>query len=499
MIEFSHILEFINPLSVTGPNPRHTGKLCQDSRKVEKGDLFIAVKGITSDGHHFIGEALDRGAAVIIAEHASPQDQACTIIVENTRKLLGPLAQFCAGNPARRMKIVGVTGTNGKTTVATLVWEILTKLHKKASLLGTVEKRILSESFQSQLTTADPIELAEDMKQMAEAGSDYLIMEVSSHALHQKRIKGISFDVAAFTNLSHDHLDYHESMNDYAASKRKLFNSLTDKSWAITNADDSRGMWMTNSTPANVLSFSFKGKGLINATLVSSNAGGNHILVDEAKVFSPLPGKFNAYNVTQALLICTALGLDGTEVAKVLAECKGAPGRMERVIPRESGQKNMPRVFVDYAHTPDALDNVCSTIREFSTTDEKLHVVFGCGGDRDPMKRPQMAKIAQKYGDKIIVTSDNPRTEDPQAIINQIAAGFSDLTNVSTIASREEAIRKAIQEAGKKDIVLIAGKGHETYQEINGVRNHFDDREIAEEVLSNRSDTLNSGRYDNVI
>lgn len=258
MITFQEVLNFIEPISVSGSPPERMGKLCQDSREVRKGDLFIAVKGVTSDGHNFIREAVERGASVVIAETEDPQNEVCRIVVDNTRELLGPLAQFFAGNPAGKMTVVGITGTNGKTTVATLVWQILTAMNKKASLLGTVEKRILTESYPSQLTTADPIELAEDMRQMAEAGSRYVVMEVSSHALHQKRVKGIEFDVAAFTNLSHDHLDYHESMNDYAESKRKLFNQLTDRSWAITNADDARGLWMVNSTPANVLSFSSK-------------------------------------------------------------------------------------------------------------------------------------------------------------------------------------------------------------------------------------------------
>lgn len=486
MTKFSDVLEFIKPLSVSGQHPERIGKLRQDSRDIEKGDVFIAVKGTKSDGHNFIQEAAERGATVIIADNDFHQEGICKVIVKNTRKLLGPLAQFFAGNPAAKMSVIGITGTNGKTTIATLVWEILTKLNRKASLLGTVEKRVLTESSQSQLTTADPIELAEDMKKMADAGSEYVVMEVSSHALQQKRVKGIEFSVAAFTNLSHDHLDYHESMNDYAAAKRKLFNSLTDKSWAITNADDSRGMWMVNSTPANILSFSFKGQGIIKATLVSSGSEGNHIMVDDTKIFSPLAGKFNAYNVTEALLICTALGLDGTEVAKALVDCKGAPGRMERVEIDGENRKKSPQIFVDYAHTPDALENVSSTIKEFSKKSEKLTIIFGCGGDRDPSKRPRMAQIAQKYGNKIVVTSDNPRTENPRDITDQILSGFSDLSNVTRIVSREEAIRQAISQAGADDIVLIAGKGHETYQEVNGVRNHFDDREVALDALMNR-------------
>ncbi len=481
------IIEFCNPISVTGSKPASIGKLCQDSRDVEKGDVFIAVRGLKSDGHNFINEAVSRGAAVVITENRIDTPiRVCVINVRSTRKLLGPLAQMMAGNPADKLTVIGITGTNGKTTVATLIWQILTKLSYKASMLGTVEKRVNSEIFKSHLTTADPIELANDMKQMVDAGSTFLAMEVSSHALDQKRVKGISFKVAVFTNLTHDHLDYHQSMNEYASAKKRLFNSLEESSWSITNADDDRGEWITNSTPAKVLSISFKKKGLINAEILKSDASGLTITIDGTEIHSPLVGEFNAYNVLQALLACTALGLDGKKIAEALSSCKGAAGRMERVNnPDETDQK--PIVFVDYAHTPNALENVASTLKEIKTSGQKLTIVFGCGGDRDKTKRPVMAEIAEQYADNVIVTSDNPRTEDPDAIISDIMAGFKKPEHVEAITLRDKAIEKAIVDADSNTIILIAGKGHETYQEINGVRSHFDDREIARKILSERN------------
>ncbi|MCC5941767.1 MAG: UDP-N-acetylmuramoyl-L-alanyl-D-glutamate--2,6-diaminopimelate ligase [Balneolaceae bacterium] len=482
-----NIIEFCNPITVFGKKPAIIGKLCQDSRDVQKGDLFIAVKGLKSDGHNFISEAVNRGASVVITEKkVDLPSTVCVIVVQSTRKLLGPLAQKMAGNPAEKLTIIGITGTNGKTTVATLIWQILTRLNYNASMLGTVEKRVNSEIFKSRLTTADPIELANDMKQMVDAGSKYLVMEVSSHALDQKRVKGIPFKAAVFTNLTHDHLDYHESMNEYASAKKRLFNSLEENSWAITNVDDERGEWITNSTPAKVLSISFKNKGLINAEILKSDATGLTISIDGTVIQSPLVGEFNAYNVVEALLVCTVLGIDGKKIADALRSCNGAAGRMERVNFADK-QGDEPIAFVDYAHTPNALENVASTLKRIKKSNQKLTIVFGCGGDRDKTKRPVMAEIAERYGDKVIVTSDNPRTEDPDAIISEIMTGFNDAGRVESITLRDKAIEKAIRNADKNTIILIAGKGHETYQEINGVRSHFDDREIARKALKERN------------
>ena len=444
------------------------------------------MKGTKSDGHNFIDEAIEHGAAVIISQKELDLDENVAVIqVKKTRKLLGKLAQRMEANPADKLTIIGVTGTNGKTTVATLVWQILSKLNYRASLLGTIEKRVLQEKSPSRLTTADPIELAEAMREMVEAGSEYLVMEVSSHALDQRRTKGISFKVAVFTNLSHDHLDYHETMNEYASAKKKLFNSLDSKSWAITNADDDRGEWIVNSTPAKVLSFSFGDKGLLQAKILRSDATGMTISLDETEIETPLVGRFNAYNVVEALLTCTALGIDGRNAAGILKHCHGAPGRMERVN-EDLAIENEPIVFVDYAHTPNALENVLSTLRELKTRHQKLVCVFGCGGDRDKSKRPKMANIAESFANQVIVTSDNPRSEDPDTIIDDIMEGFKHPDKITRIIQRKNAIKEAVLSSKAGSIVLVAGKGHEIYQEINSERIHFDDREIVREALQQR-------------
>lgn len=486
-MNFQELIAFCKPISVSGTEPEIIGSLRQDSREIERGDIFIAVKGIKSDGHNFINEAVERDAAVIISEKEIDIDSDVAVLqVKKTRKLLGKLAQEMEGNPAEKLTIVGVTGTNGKTTVATLIWQILTKLNYKASLLGTIEKRVLQKRSQSRLTTADPIELARSMREMVDAGSEYLVMEVSSHALDQRRIKGISFNVAVFTNLSHDHLDYHKTMSEYASAKKKLFNSLDSKSWAITNADDERGEWITDSTPAKVLSFSFEDKGLLQARILNSDATGMRISIDETVIETPLVGTFNAYNVVEALLTCTALGIDGQNAAGIFKHCHGAPGRMER-INDELAVKNEPIVFVDYAHTPNALENVLSTLKQLKKQGQKLIVVFGCGGDRDKKKRPKMAEIAESYANRIIVTSDNPRSEDPDSIIDDIMEGFKNRDKVTRITSRKGAILEAITSSEPGSIVLIAGKGHETYQEVNGERIHFDDSETGRNALKKRN------------
>ena len=484
---FSELILFCDPVSVTGPKPDEIGLLCQDSRKVTPGDIFIAIRGHESDGHDFIAKAVEKGATVIISEEkADDVDDVAQIIVKDTRALLGPLAQKVEGNPAEALTIVGITGTNGKTTVATLIWEILTDLGQPASLLGTVMKRFnRTQSSDSALTTADPIEIARDMRKMVQMGSKFLVMEVSSHALEQQRTTGIPFYVGIFTNLSHDHLDYHKTEENYAAAKKKLFDGLDSHSWAITNADDSYGEWMVKDTAAKVIGLSFKKHSTVQANIVQADASGTQIDIEDLQLKTSLIGRFNAYNSVQAVLALTALGFDGSHVADSFINCKGAPGRMERVNP-DSSPSEEPIVIVDYAHTPDALENVSSTLEGLKQNDQKLTIVFGCGGDRDKSKRPKMAAIAETYGDRVVVTSDNPRTEKPEAIIEDILEGFDDRLVVDQDPSRRAAIEKAIIEASDEDIVLIAGKGHETYQEINGERSHFDDREEARSALAKR-------------
>ena len=485
---YDKLITLCKPIDVSGPEPNEIGALTQDSRDVTKGSVFIAVKGFQVDGHMFIENAISKGASVIICEESYySEEDVCIIEVADTRSLVGPLAQAFQGYPAKKMKIIGITGTNGKTTVATLTYQLLMEMGgAKPSLLGTVAKRIEDETLDSLLTTSDPIELAEDMRRMVDARSTHLVMEVSSHALDQQRVDGINFQVAAFTNLSHDHLDYHDSFKDYATAKKKLFDELDNDAWAVINADDEQAKYIALDCTARAIDFSLNREITYPVKLISNNAEGLVIEIDEVKFETSLVGKFNAYNVTQSVLICKALGYELTTIARALKSAKGAPGRLERV--EAEGRDGLPQVFVDYAHTPDALENVLKTLSEIKAENQKLIAVFGCGGDRDKSKRPKMAAIADQWADEIIVTSDNPRSEDPDSIIDEIMKGFDQADKVKRITDRKKAIEEAISSADGNTIILIAGKGHETYQEIDGKRHDFDDREVAHRALSNKKD-----------
>jgi UDP-N-acetylmuramoyl-L-alanyl-D-glutamate--2,6-diaminopimelate ligase len=487
------LIKICKPVDISGDEPYAIRSLQQDSRQVKEDDVFIAIRGMNSDGHQFIEDAIARGASIIICEEPYyTDDKGVSIIeVEETRPLLGKLAQAFQGNPSKSLTNIAVTGTNGKTTVATLVWQVLNHLGEEVGLLGTVTKHYGGKEEKSRLTTADPVEIATDMKNMLESGCTIVSMEVSSHALDQLRTSGIEWDVAAYTNLSHDHLDYHKSMENYAAAKKRLFDSLDSTAWAVINFDDSYGELMVENCDAKIIDFSFKKKTSIQCTIVRSNQAGSLIKIDDIEVKTPLVGTFNAYNVTEAFLICTALGYDAKEVSNALSTCFGAPGRLEKV--NKPTDKDLPLVIVDYAHTPNALENVASTLSDIKESDQPLVIVFGCGGDRDKAKRPEMAKVAEAYGDTILVTSDNPRSESPESILKDIESGFSGKANWKPVVSRKEAIETAIREAPAYAIILIAGKGHETYQEINGDRLPFDDREIAREALDNRNSGKKSG------
>ncbi len=472
------LIELVNPLHVSRTKPEEDlHSIVQNSRQVTENSVFIAIKGHEVDGHMFLEDAISRGAKVLITEESYYTDAegVCVMEVENTRILLGKLAQAFEDNPAKSLKIVGITGTNGKTTTATLVHQVLSSLGKKASLLGTVSKKILEEELDSALTTSDPIELANDMKKMVEAGSEYLAMEVSSHALVQSRVSGFDFKVAAFTNLSHDHLDYHVTIDEYAKAKKILFDGLPSSSTAVINTDDQYGAFMLADCKAKSTLLSF---GTDQNYIQSNTSDGLTLVVDGTLINSPLIGEFNAYNVAQAFLICKSLGLKADSIATSLNNATGAAGRMQKV-----GLDSAPLVIVDYAHTPDALKNVLSTLKQVKESSQKLIVVFGAGGDRDTSKRPEMAKTAEEYADKIFVTSDNPRFENPDKIIEDILNGFSNKENVTSISNRKDAIKQAIAAANQNDIVLIAGKGHEDYQDVEGTKHPFDDRLIARDAL----------------
>lgn len=483
-MNIQNLIQLCNPLDFSRVDiPDDVGPIYQDSRQVTEGSVFIAIRGTEVDGHLFIDDAIRKGAKVVICEEPfyTEKPDVCIIEVENSRSLLGPLAQAFAGNPARKMKVIGITGTNGKTTTATLVYQVLSACGKKVSLLGTVSKYILDEVSDSRLTTSDPIEMANDMKAMVETGSEFLVMEVSSHALDQARVGGFDFEVGAFTNLTHDHLDYHHTVEAYAEAKKILFDNLSASATAIVNIDDPHGGFMLEDCDAKILTFSFeKGENHI----LSNTTEGITIVLNGTHIKSPLIGKFNAYNVAEAFLICQALGLKTSCITEALKTAKGAPGRMEPV--SINPEVPHPLALVDYAHTPDALENALSTLFHLKKKHQKLVVVFGAGGDRDAAKRPKMAVAAEKYADLIIVTSDNPRSENPDVIIADILQGFDSLENVISLTSREKAITRAVEEAGIRDIILVAGKGHENYQEINRVRHHFDDREVLALALRNK-------------
>ncbi len=472
------LIELVNPLHVSRTKPEgELRSLAQNSRNVKKDSVFIAVRGHEVDGHMFLEDAIAQGAKVLITEESYYTDAegVCVMEVENTRVLVGKLAQAFAGNPAKKLSVIGITGTNGKTTTATLVHQILTKAGKKASLLGTVSKKILEEEVSSSLTTSDPIELANDMKIMLEAGSDYLVMEVSSHALVQSRVSGFDFKVAAFTNLSHDHLDYHITLKEYAKAKKILFDSLPASSSAIINVDDEYGSFMFSDCTAKTVLFSFKSD---TNSIISNSSTGLKLELAGVEIESPLIGEFNAYNVAEAYLICKELGMDSSSISEALKTANGAAGRMQAI-----EVEGAPLAIVDYAHTPDALENVLSTLSQVKEKDQKLIVVFGAGGDRDASKRPEMAKAAETFAETIYVTSDNPRFENPDTIIADILAGFETTNKVTSITNRKEAIQQAISLAGKNDIILIAGKGHEDYQDVEGTKHPFDDRLVATEAL----------------
>ncbi len=474
------MLDICNPVDTRGTPPASLGSLCIDSRLVSLGDIFIAVRGPSVDGHDFIQAAVDAGASVIIAESTFELEGIFSIKVADTRPLAGMLALAERGHPERKMTLIGVTGTNGKTTITTLVYQVFQTLGYQCGLIGTVEKRIGERVLESKLTTPGPIELAVDLSNMAEAGCSHVVMEVSSHALDQCRTDGMKFHVACFSNLTQDHLDYHGNMEAYARSKAKLFSQLKPEAVAIVNIDDPYAESVVGNTPAQRWNISFKG-GTGNR-IVENSAAGIVLDMEGTIVQSPLSGDFNAYNVATAWLACVAAGCTPSNAAAALSSATGATGRLERVI----GPAGSPVVFVDYAHTPDALENVLRTVSAMRGSGNVV-VVFGCGGNRDTTKRPMMGSIAAKYADWVYVTSDNPRFEEPESIIDDIVAGINHFPNLIREADRPTAILAAVRTAGPDDIVLIAGKGHETYQEIKGVRYPMDDRLIAYEALSSNT------------
>ena len=483
MAVLKDILFGVNLKSIQGDRDMEITGLAFDSRAMKKGFLFVAIKGLTTDGHLFVEKAISSGASAILCESLpSDQKEGVTYIeTENSQKALGVCASNFYGRPSEKLKLVGITGTNGKTTIVTLLHDLFSKLGYKSGLLSTVENRIGEKIVESKYTTPDAIQLNELLAQMVFDGCTHCFMEVSSHALIQDRTEGLVFTGGVFTNISHDHLDYHKTFDGYIAAKKILFDNLPSEAFALVNQDDKRGRIMLQNTKADKQKFAIKSMADFKAKIIHNTLQGLELDVDGTNVWFKLVGGFNAYNLLTVYAIGVLLDEDKIEILEILSSLEAAKGRFEQV-PNSSDII----AILDYAHTPDALENVLKTIADLRTKNELMVTVVGCGGNRDKDKRPKMAKIAAQYSNKLILTSDNPRDEEPRAILDDMLVGVpkSLEKNTMVIEDRREAIRTACNLASAKDIVLVAGKGHETYQEIKGVRQHFDDKEVLTEMLN---------------
>jgi UDP-N-acetylmuramoyl-L-alanyl-D-glutamate--2,6-diaminopimelate ligase len=453
-----------------------------DSRRIEKGHLFVAIPGTQTDGHKYIPKAIELGATSILCEQMPEEqiDGVSYIIVESTESVVGIVATRFFGDPSRKLKLVGVTGTNGKTTIATLLYNMFRKFGHKCGLLSTVCNYIEDEAIPADHTTPDPIELNRLLAQMVDAGCDYAFMECSSHAIAQKRIGGLKFAGGIFTNLTRDHLDYHKTVENYRNAKKAFFDDLGKDAFAITNADDKNGLFMVQNTKAQVKTYSIRSMADFKAKIIECHFEGMYLDINGKEVGVQFIGKFNVSNLLAVYGAAIMLGKKPEDILVILSTLKSVSGRLEPIRSPEGYT-----AIVDYAHTPDALENVLNTINEVLNGKGKVITVCGAGGNRDKGKRPIMAQTAAKLSDKVIITSDNPRFEEPQDIINDMLAGLDNkqMKKVVSIVDRKEAIRTASMMAEKGDVILIAGKGHEDYQEIKGVKHHFDDREVVREIF----------------
>ena len=496
-MKIKEILVNCNLLKIEGDKDIDILDITFDSRKVSRGSLFFAVKGTQVDGHDYIEKAIGAGAVAIVCEKLpEAQTYGVTYIqVDNSAYVLGVAASNFYGNPSEKLKLVGVTGTNGKTTIATLLYRLFTDAGYNCGLLSTIENIINRDVVASTHTTPDPIELNQLLQRMVAQGCEYAFMEVSSHSIDQERIAGLHFAGGIYTNLTHDHLDYHKTMANYRNAKKKFFDTLPQSAFALTNLDDKNGTFMLQNTRARKLTYALKHDADFKGVILESHFDGMLLKVNGTEVFTQLVGGFNASNLLAIYGAATTLGFNKDELLLEISKLRGASGRFD-MVHSESGIVGI----VDYAHTPDALENVLQTINEvmktgslhspvpdskLSTLNSQLITVVGCGGNRDTSKRPEMAAVAVKLSDRVILTSDNPRNEDPDDIIRQMREGVAeaDKRKVLSITNRGEAIRTAVALAKKGDIILLAGKGHENYQEINGIKNHFDDKEVLSEAF----------------
>lgn len=476
------LMENINFKLINGSLAQNATNLVFDSRMAVAESVFIAIVGFTNNGHQFVKQAYNQGCRVfVVQENVELPEDATIIIVPNTSEALGLMACNFYGNPSKKLKLIGITGTNGKTTTTTLLFNLFMNLGRKAGLISTVVNKIGNEVIPSTHTTPNPVELNQLLDKMVKAGCEYCFMEVSSHAVHQNRIAGLDYKIAVFTNITHDHLDYHNTFAEYIRVKKAFFDGLSKDSFALTNADDKNGMIMLQNTSAKKLSFALKTPADFKGKVIENALSGLVMTINNTEVYSRLVGDFNAYNILAVFGVASILEIEELEVLRVLSNLESVEGRFQYL-----RSANGITAIVDYAHTPDALENVLKTIRGIRKGTEQVITVVGCGGDRDKTKRPKMASIAAKMSDKVILTSDNPRTENPATILEEMEAGLDENQQLKslTIQDRKQGIKTAISLANSGDIILIAGKGHEKYQEIMGVRHDFDDLKITNELFN---------------
>ena len=481
-MKLSALLSSCKILELVGNTEQDITGICFDSRKVSASSMFIATVGTLVDGHQFIISAIEKGAGVIVCEKLPKKLDATVtyVVVDNSSRAMGLIAAAYYQHPSKKVKLVGVTGTNGKTTVATLLSNLFQELGYKVGLLSTVENKINNTVIPSTHTTPDSITINELLLDMIAANCDYCFMEVSSHAIVQERIAGLSFTGGIFTNISHDHLDFHQTFEEYIKAKKYFFDQLPASAFALTNLDDKRGAVMLQNTKAHAKTYALQSMATFKAKIIENQFSGLFLNIDAEEVWFKMVGSFNAYNLLAVYATAMLLDQDKTRVLTILSTLSGAEGRFDYTI-----APNGVIGIVDYAHTPDAIKNVLQTIANIRKGNETVIAIVGCGGDRDKTKRPIMAEVACKLSDKVILTSDNPRTEDPAAILKEMEAGvpISLKKKTITIQDRKEAIRTACHLAKSGDIILLAGKGHEKYQEINGIKFPFDDKQIFSEIM----------------
>ncbi len=481
MRKLQDILYGVKMLSIEGTTSQMIDHLTFDSREAKESSAFFAIVGTVSNGHDYISQVIEAGCKTIVVSEAVETTNGVTIIrVEDTNEALAIVAHNFYGEPSKALKLIGITGTNGKTTIATLLYQLFSNLEFQTGLISTVVNKICDREIQSTHTTPDPIKLNALLREMVDEGCSHCFMEVSSHAIHQSRIKGLHFSGGVFTNITHDHLDYHKTFKEYIHVKKAFFDQLPNSAFALTNNDDKNGMVMLQNTAARKLTYAMRSMADYKVKVLENQFSGLVLSFNHTEIWTKLIGDFNAYNLLAVYAVAQELGLEETETLTIVSQLESVDGRFQ-FMQSSSGIT----AIVDYAHTPDALYNVLNTIEKIRTRNETVFTIVGCGGDRDKTKRPEMAAIACDLSDKVILTSDNPRSEDPNTIIDDMMEGVDGVSFKKTlsIVDREQAIKTAVTMAEKNDIILIAGKGHEKYQDIKGVKHDFDDLETITELF----------------